>query len=80
MKKLSPQSSLLTQQVKAVHKDLLAFEAKTAERFKRVDQRLDRLNSKLDGIDRKINSLAKALPGIVSDAVREANRERDKNH
>ena len=27
----------LTQQVKAVHKDLLAFETKTEERFKKVD-------------------------------------------
>jgi predicted nucleic acid-binding Zn-ribbon protein len=61
----------LTQQVKAVHKDLLGFEAKTEERFKKVDQRFDRLDGKVDG-------LIKALPGIVGDAVRGANRERDK--
>jgi hypothetical protein len=68
----------LTQQVKAVHKDLLAFETKTEERFKKVDQRFDRLDGKVDGVDRKIDGLAKALPGIVGDAVRSANRERDK--
>jgi len=29
-------------------------------------------------IDAKFDGLAKSLPGIVIDAVREANRERDK--
>ena len=72
----------LTQQVRTVHKDLLAFEEKTEQRFKNVDQRFDRLEGKVDGLDRKIDSkidgLAKALPRIVGDAVREANRERVK--
>ena len=75
----------LTQQVKGVHKDLLEFEAKTEQRFKKVDERFDRLerkidcvDGKVDGVDRKVDGLAKALPGIVGDAVREANRERDK--
>ncbi|HZQ11718.1 MAG TPA: hypothetical protein VFB31_02790 [Pseudolabrys sp.] len=78
----------LTRQVGDVHKDLLAFEARTEERFDGVDQKLqehdrrfDRLDSKIDGVDRKIDTkvdgLAKALPAIVGDAVREANRERD---
>ncbi len=61
----------LTQQIKAVHKDLLDFEARTERRFEQVDKRFDRLESKFDG-------LTKALPGIVGDAVREANRERGK--
>jgi hypothetical protein len=38
----------LTQQVKTVHKDLLAFEEKTEERFKKVDGRFDRLDAKVD--------------------------------
>jgi predicted nucleic acid-binding Zn-ribbon protein len=59
----------LTQQVKAIHKDLLEFEEKTEQRFDKVDKRFDRLEGKVDG-------LAKALPSIVGDAVREANRER----
>ncbi len=72
----------LTQQVKAVHKDLLEFQMKTEQAFKKVDQRFDRLEGKLDAVDRKIDhkidGLAKALPGIVGDAVREANRGQDK--
>jgi uncharacterized coiled-coil DUF342 family protein len=66
----------LTRQVQGVHKDLLEFEAKTLERFDKVDARFDRLEGKVEGIDRKIDGLAKALPGIVGDAVRDANRER----
>jgi predicted nucleic acid-binding Zn-ribbon protein len=78
----------LTQQIKAVHTDLLEFETNTEQRFTRaderfdqVDKRFDRLDGKLDSLDRKIDvkvdGLAKALPAIVGDAVREANRERD---
>ncbi len=72
----------LTEQVKSVHKDLLRFEEKTDRKLKEHDGRFDRLETKIDGLDRKIDSkidgLAKALPGIVGDAMREANRERDK--
>lgn len=78
----------LTRQVRGVHEDLLRFEEKTDGklrehdgRFDQVDKRFDRLEHKVDGLDRKIDSkidgLAKALPGIVGDAVREANSERD---
>src|SRR5208283_4180416 len=69
----------LSEQVKSVHKDLPAFEARTEQRFKKVDERFDRLESKIDGLDRKLDAkvdgLAKALPTIVVDAVREANRD-----
>jgi nucleoside-triphosphatase THEP1 len=55
-----------TEQVKSVHKDLLAFEEKTEQRF-------DRLEGKIDSLDRKIvaklDGLTKSLPGIVSDAL-----------
>jgi hypothetical protein len=72
----------LTQQIRGVHKDLLDFGAKAEQRFEKVDKRFDVLEHKVDGLDRKLDSkidgLAKALPGIVGDAVREANRERDK--
>jgi predicted nucleic acid-binding Zn-ribbon protein len=68
----------LTQQVKAVHKDLLAFEAKTEQQFKKVDERFDQVDRRFDHLERKVDGLAKALPGIVGDAVREANRERTK--
>jgi hypothetical protein len=72
----------LTRQVQGVHKDLLSFEEKTEGKLWEHDGRFDRLDGKLDALDRKIDAkvdgLAKALPGIVVDAVREANRERDK--
>jgi len=71
----------LTEQVKGVHKDLLRFEQKTDRKLQEHDGRFDRLDAKIDGVDRKIDSkidgLAKALPSIVGDAVREANKERD---
>jgi predicted nucleic acid-binding Zn-ribbon protein len=70
----------LTQQIKAVHKDLLAFQEKTEQRFDKVDGRFDRLESKIDSVDRKIDTkvdgLAKALPGIISDTMREVLNEK----
>ncbi|MCC6890787.1 MAG: hypothetical protein IT536_19855 [Hyphomicrobiales bacterium] len=72
----------LTQQVKAVHKGLLDFEAKSEQRFARVDRKIETLDRKVDALDRKVDhkvdSLAKALPRIVTDAVRTANRSRAK--
>jgi hypothetical protein len=65
----------LTRQVQGVHKDLLAFEAKTEQRFDKIDERFDGVDRKLDGLDRKIDGLAKALPGIVGNEMREALRE-----
>ena len=70
----------LTEQVKAVHKDLLAFQEKTEQRFDKVDGRFDRLESKIDSVDRKIDTkidgLAKSLPGIISDTMREVLNEK----
>ena len=72
----------LTRQVRSVHKDLLAFEEKTDGKLREHDARFDRVDAKMDALDRKIDAkvdgLAKSLPGIVIEAVREANRERDK--
>jgi predicted nucleic acid-binding Zn-ribbon protein len=86
---LEGSSGFLTDQVKNVHKDLLAFQERTEARFDRLehkvdglDRRVGGLNDKIDSLDRKIEAkvdgLAKALPGIVGHAVREANRERGK--
>ena|SRR3954447_13857508 len=72
----------LTRQVQGVHKDLLASEARSEERFKTVSDRFDRLEGKVDAMDRKIDlkidGLAKALPGIVGDALREVLRAQSK--
>jgi predicted RNase H-like nuclease (RuvC/YqgF family) len=76
----------LTRQVQGVHKDLLRFEEKTDTKLQEHDARFDRLEAKLDSVDRKIDSLdrkidtkvdglAKSLPGIVGDVVREVMRE-----
>ncbi|MFL5031394.1 MAG: hypothetical protein ACJ8E1_16095 [Xanthobacteraceae bacterium] len=80
----------LTRQVKDVHKALLAFEARTEQRFDKVDGRfekvdgrfnkvegrLDRVEGKLDHIDRGLRGLREDMPGIVGDAIRTAQRER----
>jgi len=62
----------LTRQVQGVHKDLLEFEARTEQRFDRLEQKVDGLDRK---IDTKIDGLAKALPVIVGDELRQALRE-----
>jgi len=70
----------LTRQVQGVHKDLLDFEAKTDQRFDRIDSRLDRMETRLEGridkVETEVRGLRRDLPGIVGDAVREANQER----
>ncbi|MFL6936178.1 MAG: hypothetical protein ACJ8EJ_16185 [Xanthobacteraceae bacterium] len=88
--KLEGSFGFLTRQVKDVHKGLLAFEARTQQRFDRVDGRfekldgrfnkvegrLDRVEGKLDHIDRGLRGLREDMPGIVGDAIRAAQRER----
>jgi uncharacterized coiled-coil DUF342 family protein len=63
----------LTQQIQNVHKELLTFEEKTEQRFDRLENKVDALDRK---IDTKIDGLAKSLPGIISDTMREVLRER----
>ncbi len=79
-----PQGSfgLLTRQIKVLHRDLLAFQKRTEQRFDRIDARLDstdrkfdHLEGKVDSLDRKIDAkfdgLARSLPGIVRDVLRD---------
>jgi hypothetical protein len=69
----------LTEQVKGAHKDLLRFEQKTDRKLQEHDGRFDRLDNKIDAVGRKIDSkvdgLAKALPIIVADTMRDVLRE-----
>ena len=79
----------LTEQVKGVHKDLLAFQAKTEQRFDEVDQRFDQVDTKLDKIDGKVDrfdgrldhvetglrGLRTDMPKIVGETMREVLRE-----
>ena len=72
----------LTNQIKTVHKDLLAFEARTEQRLEKVEGRLDKIEvrlekveGKLDLVDASINGLRKDLPEIVASTMREVLRE-----
>jgi predicted RNase H-like nuclease (RuvC/YqgF family) len=71
----------LTQQVKGVHRDLLAFQQATEQRFDRLEQRLDtveqRLERKIDAVDLKVDRLARQLPTDIAEVMREVLRERD---
>ncbi len=58
----------LTQQIKGVHKDLLAFQARTEQRFDQVDGRLDKIDGRLDLVHRGLRT---DMPKIVGDAVRD---------
>jgi hypothetical protein len=66
-----------TQQIKSVHKDLLAFQAKTDQRFEAIDRRfdavdgrLDKMDGRLDRVDTGLRRLREEMPGIVGEAVR----------
>jgi hypothetical protein len=65
----------LTQKIKGVHKDLLAFQAKTEQRFEKLegkmDSRFDKVEGRLDLVDRGLRGLRADLPKIVGDAMRE---------
>ena len=63
----------LTQQIQNVHKELLTFEEKTEQRFDRLESKVDALDRK---IDTKVDGLAKSLPGIISDTMREVLNEK----
>ena len=79
----------LTRQISDVHKDLLAFEAKTEQRFGQVDKRFDQIDGRLDKVEGRlnrvenrigrveggVNGLREDLPGIVGDAMRAVLRE-----
>ena len=61
----------LTQQIKAVHRDLLAFQAKTEQRFANNDGRFDTIDGRLDQLEGSVRSLREDMPGIVASAARE---------
>ncbi len=66
----------LSEQIKSVHRDLLAFQEKTEQRFdqvdgrfKKVDDRFDKVDGRLDHLDRGLTRLRTDMPGIVRDAL-----------
>ena len=62
----------LTQQIKSVHKDLLAFQAKTEQRFDRVENEVRDLRGEMRN---EIRNLRTDMPKIVADTMREVLRE-----
>jgi hypothetical protein len=66
-------------QVRGVHKDLLAFEARTEQRFEAIDQRFDKVDGRLDRVEREVRGLREEMPRIVGDTLPEVLRERDTN-
>ena len=66
----------LIQQVRSVHKDLLAFQAKVEQRFEKIEGRLDRADGRLDRIEKGVRGLRENMPGIVGDALQAALRDR----
>jgi hypothetical protein len=66
----------LTQQIKGVHKDLLAFQAKTEKRFEQIDGRFENMDGRLDRVDTGLRRLRDDMPGIVVSAIREVERDR----
>jgi hypothetical protein len=72
----------LTQQVRAVHRDLLNFQTLTTGRFDavdgrfdRVDGRLDKVEGRLDRVETEVRQLREELPTVVGDVMREVLRE-----
>jgi hypothetical protein len=71
MSEIEGSFGFLTQQIKTVHKDLLAFQAKTEQGFKHVDGRFDKIDGRLDHLDRGLRGLRNDMPKIVGDTMRE---------
>jgi hypothetical protein len=72
----------LTQQVRAVHRDLLNFQTLTTVRFDavdgrfdRVDGRLDKVEGRLDRVETEVRQLREELPTVVGDVMRKVLRE-----
>jgi chromosome segregation ATPase len=53
--------------------DLAALKTRLA----RVEEKVDGLDRKFDSLDRTVKDLAKSLPTIVADTMREVQREQD---
>lgn len=79
----------LTQQVQAVHRDLLGFQEQTDQRFDKVERDIEGLKADVHGVKAdvagvqadtrglkaEVASLRKDLPTVVGDVMREVLRE-----
>ena len=65
----------LSQQLKSVHKDLLTFQARTEQRFDKIDGGFEKVDGRLDRVERSVRTLRQDMPRIVGDTMREVLRE-----
>ncbi len=68
--------AFLMEQVKGVHRSVLAFQEATEANFKSVNTRFDRVEGELREVRQQVHGLRSELPSIVGDAMREVLRER----
>ena len=61
----------LTQQIKSVHKDLLAFQTKAEQGFDHVNGKIDKVDGRLDQVERGLRGLRPDMPKIVGTALRD---------
>jgi hypothetical protein len=65
----------LSRQLKSVHKDLLTFQARTEQRFDKIDGSFEKVDGRLDRVERSVRTLRQDMPKIVGDTMREVLRE-----
>ena len=80
--KIEGSFGFLAQQMKGVHKDLLAFQARTEQRFDKVERRFDNVEQRFDKVEVRLDRLEKGgrslredLPNMVGKVMREVLRE-----
>lgn len=61
----------LAHQISTFHKDLLAFQEKTEQRFDQIDASFEKIDSRLDHFDRNVRELRTDMRKIVGDTMRE---------
>jgi predicted nuclease with TOPRIM domain len=54
----------LTRQIGAVHTDLLAFQARTEQRFEKIDARFDRVEGRLDKVEGRFDRVEGRLDRV----------------
>src|SRR5580704_16913534 len=68
----------LVHRISTFHKDLLAFQERTEQRFDQIDARFDKMDSRLDRIDRNVRELHTNMRKIVGDTMREVFAEQSR--
>ena len=75
----------LVHQISTFHKDLLAFQERTEQRFDQIDAKFDRMDGKfdkidgrLDHVDSNVRELRTDLPKIIADTMREVLAEQSR--